>query len=152
GAYRSAALMEVYAVHQQVIMKTDDFYGYGAGALSLCAAAVCPNESFLYFTISDCQFFYLSMSERSSYGKVVMRPPRTSRRALSVNHGPLGLQHTIKSFPPCQNGCGVRSTRPRYRLLGRLRSTRLLMIVKWKIPKTSCSYRLSQRMKLCSVR
>ncbi|KAF8805296.1 hypothetical protein BYT27DRAFT_7243389 [Phlegmacium glaucopus] len=39
GAYRSAALMEVYAVHQQVIMKTDDFYGYGVGALSLCAAA-----------------------------------------------------------------------------------------------------------------
>ncbi|KAF8799286.1 hypothetical protein BYT27DRAFT_7343021 [Phlegmacium glaucopus] len=39
GAYRSATLMEVYAAHQQVIMKTDNFYGYGAGALSLCAAA-----------------------------------------------------------------------------------------------------------------
>ncbi|KAF8805468.1 hypothetical protein BYT27DRAFT_7213027 [Phlegmacium glaucopus] len=39
GAYCSAALMEVYAVHQQVIMKTDNFYGYGVGTLSLCAAA-----------------------------------------------------------------------------------------------------------------
>ncbi|KAF5368712.1 hypothetical protein D9615_010297 [Tricholomella constricta] len=39
GAYRSPALMEVYAAHQQIITKTDKFYGYGAGALSLCAAA-----------------------------------------------------------------------------------------------------------------
>ena len=37
--------MEVYAAHQQVIIKTDSFYGYGAGVLSLCAAAVSPTDS-----------------------------------------------------------------------------------------------------------
>ncbi|KAF8154406.1 hypothetical protein B0H34DRAFT_799197 [Crassisporium funariophilum] len=39
GAYRSSSMMEVYAVHQQIITKTDRFYGYPTGALSLCAAA-----------------------------------------------------------------------------------------------------------------
>jgi hypothetical protein len=33
-------MMEVYAVHQQIITKTDRFYGHGTGALALCAAAV----------------------------------------------------------------------------------------------------------------
>jgi hypothetical protein len=49
--------MEVYAAHQQVISKTDTFYGYGAGALSLCAAAVSLNHIILYFFIADCHFF-----------------------------------------------------------------------------------------------
>ncbi|KAF8806780.1 hypothetical protein BYT27DRAFT_7338795 [Phlegmacium glaucopus] len=52
GAYRSAALMGVYAVHQQVIMKTDDFYGYGAGTLSLCAAAVHHQTAAHYKVVS----------------------------------------------------------------------------------------------------
>jgi len=40
GVYRSSSLMEVYAVHQQIVTKTGRFYGHGIGALSLCAAAV----------------------------------------------------------------------------------------------------------------
>ncbi|KAF8951995.1 hypothetical protein BDZ97DRAFT_820868 [Flammula alnicola] len=39
GAYRSSAVIEIYAIHQQIITKTDKFYGYPAGAMSLCAAA-----------------------------------------------------------------------------------------------------------------
>jgi hypothetical protein len=41
--------MEVYAAHQQVISKTDTFYGYGAGALSLCAAAVSLKQIIFIF-------------------------------------------------------------------------------------------------------
>jgi len=40
GAYRSSSMMEVYTLHQQIITKTDRFYGHGTGALSLCAAAL----------------------------------------------------------------------------------------------------------------
>ena len=40
--------MEVYAAHQQIITKADKFYGYDAGALSLCVAVVCLNELFVY--------------------------------------------------------------------------------------------------------
>ena len=41
GAYRSSALIEVFAAHQQIVVKTDDFYGYPTGAMSLCATAMC---------------------------------------------------------------------------------------------------------------
>ncbi|KAF8804853.1 hypothetical protein BYT27DRAFT_7169757 [Phlegmacium glaucopus] len=39
GAYHSSVIVEIFAVHQQLVAKTDKFYGYPGGALSLCAAA-----------------------------------------------------------------------------------------------------------------
>ncbi|KAF8955384.1 hypothetical protein BDZ97DRAFT_1965483 [Flammula alnicola] len=39
GAYCSSAIIEILAVHQQLVSKTDKFYGFPVGALSLCAAA-----------------------------------------------------------------------------------------------------------------
>ena len=40
GAYRSSAIIKIFAVHQQLVAKTNKFHGYPAGALALCAAAV----------------------------------------------------------------------------------------------------------------
>ena len=40
GAYCSSAIIEIFAVHQQLVAKTNKFHGYPAGALALCAAAV----------------------------------------------------------------------------------------------------------------
>jgi hypothetical protein len=40
-------------------MKTDKFYGYGIGALSLCAAAVCLYELFTYLAVYDWLFYIL---------------------------------------------------------------------------------------------
>ncbi|KAF8809538.1 hypothetical protein BYT27DRAFT_7210160 [Phlegmacium glaucopus] len=39
GAYHSSVIIEIFAVHHQLVAKTDKFYGFPAGALSLCAAA-----------------------------------------------------------------------------------------------------------------
>lgn len=132
-------MMEVFAAHQQVITKTDRFYGYGAGALSLCAAAVCLRS--FYLVVSDFYLSYSSMSVHLSYGKRGMHPLRRQKPVSSANPGPFGLQLTTKLYPSCRNGYGARSTRRRHRLLRQSMSTQQLMIVKWKILEISCNYR-----------
>ncbi|KAF8813198.1 hypothetical protein BYT27DRAFT_7207122 [Phlegmacium glaucopus] len=39
NTYHSSVIINIFAVHHQLVVKTDKFYGYPGGALSLCAAA-----------------------------------------------------------------------------------------------------------------
>jgi hypothetical protein len=56
---------------------------YPAGALSLCATAVCLDELFVYFAAFDCHLFYSSTSEPLSCGEPVMHRPKKQKKFRS---------------------------------------------------------------------